>query len=66
MIAPLVADIEDLTLVLMFYLISYTRCEKVIKLSTSLAIFLLFHNEFDKFYNTGAQVLDSIYHIRLL
>ena len=25
-------------------------------------IFLLFHNEFNKFNNTGAQMLDSIYH----
>ena len=25
-------------------------------------IFLLFYNEFNKFNNTGAQMLDSIYH----
>ena len=27
------------------------------------SILSLFHNEFDKFNNTGAQMLDSIYHM---
>ena len=29
------------------------------------SILSLFHNEFDKFNNTGAQMLDSIYHMTL-
>ena len=29
-------------------------------------ILLFFRNEFNKFNNTGARMLDSIYHLRLL
>ena len=29
------------------------------------SILSLFHNEFNKFSNTGAQMLDSIYHMTL-
>ena len=29
------------------------------------SILSLFHNEFDKFNNTGAQMLDSFYHMAL-
>ena len=29
------------------------------------SILLLFHNEFDKFNNSGAHMLDSIYHMTL-
>ena len=29
------------------------------------SILSLFHNEFNKFNNTGAQMLDSIYHMTL-
>ena len=29
------------------------------------SILSLFHNEFDKFNNTGARILDSVYHMTL-
>ena len=45
--------------VLMFYWIS---CGKEIKCEACRA-FYLFHNEFNKFNNTIAQMLDSIYHM---
>ena len=32
---------------------------------SDISILLLFHNKFNKFYNTGEQMLDSIYHMTL-
>ena len=38
--------------------------EKAIKCEAC-RVFSLFRNKFDKFNNTGAQMLDSIYHIKI-
>ena len=35
------------------------------KMRGSLSILFLFRNEFDKFNNAGARMLDSIYHMTL-
>ena len=35
------------------------------KMRGSQSILSLFHNEFNKFNNTGARMLDSIYHMTL-
>ena len=35
------------------------------KMRGSAKFLSLFHNDFDKFNNTGAQMLDSIYHMTL-
>ena len=35
------------------------------KMQSLSSILSLFHNEFNKFNDTGAQMLDSIYHMKL-
>ena len=60
----IVGKIEDLIWVLMLYWIYYTSWGKEIKFEAGRA-FDLFRNEFNKFNNTGAQMLDSIYHMTL-
>ena len=56
--------IEDLTWVLMFYWFYETSWGKEIKSEFCRALYL-FPNMFDKFNYTGAQMLDSIYHMTL-
>ena len=57
--------IEDLTWVLMFYWIYQTSWGKEIKCEACRAFYLFFRNEFNKFNNTIARMLDSIYHMAL-
>ena len=49
----------------MFYLIYLSSWGKWIKCEACRALFSLFRNEFDKFNNTGARMLDSFFHISL-
>ena len=77
MSAPLVADIEDLTGVILLcrYRGSYMSAHVLLNLLNELGkrdkmqglpiILSLFRNKLNKFNNTGAQMLDSIYHMTL-
>ena len=58
-------EIEDLTLVLMFYWIIINKLRKSDKMWGLPSILLLFCNVFNKFNNTQARMLDSIYHMKL-
>ena len=79
MSAPLVADIEDLILYECFpccrykgYYMSahislhlFNNLRKRDKMLGLPSILSLFRNNFNKFNNTGARMLDSIYHMTL-
>ena len=57
--------IEDLTWALMFYWNYWTSLGKEIKCEACWAFYLFFRNEFNKFNNTRARMLDSIYYMTL-
>ena len=65
MSARLVADIEDLTWVLMFFFNLWNKLGKRDKMQGLPRILSLFHNKFNKYNNTRAWMLDSIYHMTL-
>ena len=49
----------------MFYLIYITQVEKSDKMIGLWSISLLFCNDFNEFNSSGAQILDSIYHMAI-
>ena len=57
--------VDDLTLVLKIFFNLSNELEKSNKMWGLPSILSLFHDKFDKFNNTGAGMLDSIYHMML-
>ena len=55
-------EIKDLTWMLMLYWNLLNECWKSDKMRVLPNILFLFCNSLDKFNNTGARILDSIYH----